>query len=126
MGFDIGAVLGNLLLAYFSQPGHPGGSAYAEWILGETIKLHEMFEAKFLQLWNSSAPTAGEGYKSGPFPPNSQELKAAQSAYLKRIFKESIGFAGAKMIRRIIGKRIVYIHTIRSIHTLIFIFNSFF
>jgi hypothetical protein len=33
MGFEIGALLANFLLSYFSQPGHNNGDGYADWVL---------------------------------------------------------------------------------------------
>ncbi len=33
MGFEVGALLANFLLAYFSQAGHGNGPAYADWVL---------------------------------------------------------------------------------------------
>lgn len=33
MGFDLGALIGNLLLAYCGVPGNGQGSEYAEWLL---------------------------------------------------------------------------------------------
>lgn len=35
MGFDIGAYVGNLLLAYCAVPGNGQGEAYGDWLLGE-------------------------------------------------------------------------------------------
>jgi len=101
MGFDIGAIVANLFLSYFSQSAHSGGDNYAEWVLNETVSLYNQFEEKFIKLWNDG--NGGEAFKSGPFPPKSPELLLAQSNYMRRILKDSLGFAGAKMIRRIVG-----------------------
>ena len=103
MGFDVGAVLGNMFLAYYSQQGHSGGAAYAEWILMETVKIYQLFERKFLELWNSGETNNGEAFREGPFPKSSEVLRKSQDLYMQRIFADSIGFAGAKMIRRIVG-----------------------
>lgn len=101
MGFDVGLLLGNLFLAYFSQEGHRNGSDYADWLLGEIVTLYSMFEIKFIALWNEAG--TGEAYRTGPFPLSSDVLKAAQQDYMQRLFADSIGFAGAEMIRRIVG-----------------------
>ena len=103
MGFDIGAVLGNMFLAYYSQQGHSGGVEYAEWILAETVNMYQLFEKKFLNLWNTEENNKGEAFREGPFPKACEDLKEAQKLYMQRIFADSIGFAGAKMIRRIVG-----------------------
>lgn len=39
MGFDLGALVGNLLLAYCAVPGNGQGEAYAEWLL-EQVQPH--------------------------------------------------------------------------------------
>ena len=101
MGFDVGAVLANLFLAYYSQQGHTGGAVYADWLLAETVKIYQMFESKFLSLWSEGGE--GEAFRRGPFPKDSAEVKSAQKDYMQRIFYDSMGFAGAKMIRRIVG-----------------------
>ncbi len=55
MGFDVGAFMANLLLAYFSQPGHATAAddrrAYGEWILRTLEVFWRGFEANFLHLW---------------------------------------------------------------------------
>jgi 5-methylthioribose kinase len=33
MGFEVGALLANVFLAYFAQPGHANGPQYAAWLL---------------------------------------------------------------------------------------------
>ena len=103
IGFDIGAVIANLLLSYFSQQAR-NGTDYAEWILGEMIRLYERFVSKFLSLWDEAAATGrGEAFKSSAFPAGSTALKEAQVRYMQKIFQDSIGFAAAKMIRRVVG-----------------------
>lgn len=57
MGFDVGALLANLFLAYFAQAGHeptPGArDDYREWILAQAISLWDGFGSRFLELWRS-------------------------------------------------------------------------
>ena len=71
MGFDVGAVIGNLLLAYFSQGGHeaaPGArDAYREWILAQAENVWFGFHDRFLALWR--AAPAGDAYPQAFFPP---------------------------------------------------------
>lgn len=33
MGFEVGALLANFLLAFFAQAGHGNGASYADWVL---------------------------------------------------------------------------------------------
>ena len=92
------------MLAYFAQEGLHG-KEYAEWVLVQAGAVYTQFEAKFLSLWSAAAREgkAGEAYKTGAFPADSAVFAAAQKEYMKRLWRDSIGFAGAKMIRRIVG-----------------------
>jgi 5-methylthioribose kinase len=107
MGFDLGAVIANLLLNFFSQSGHeatPGArDPYRDWVLGAAEGFWEGFRAKFLALWRSGA--GGDGYPRDLFAdePSRLRLAAAQEAFMDRLFAETLGFAAAKMIRRILG-----------------------
>jgi 5-methylthioribose kinase len=107
MGFDIGAILANLLMSYFSQEGHeerPGArEPYRAWILETVEEVWTGFRAKFLELWRHN-PT-GDGYPKALFadPAGSQRLAIEREAYMDRLFEDTLGFAAAKMIRRIVG-----------------------
>lgn len=99
MGFDVGAVIANLFLAYFSQDGHGNGPAYADWVLGQIPAVWNGFREGFLARWDRGAPGdgCGDGFLSAA------AVKRVQSEYLARVLRDSLGFAGAKMIRRIVG-----------------------
>lgn len=107
MGFDVGKLLGNLLLSYFSQRGHeaaPGDrDAYRAWILETVEAVWTRFARRFMALWDSY-PT-GDAYPRPLFdgPEGRASLKRAQAAYLGRLFEDALGFAGAAMIRRTLG-----------------------
>ena len=107
MGFDIGAVIGNLLLAYFSQDGHgtakdPRGG-YQEWILAVVEQVWASFAAKFCELWRTQA--RGAAYPSSLFSDElgSAALEAERARYIGELYLDSLGFGAAKMIRRILG-----------------------
>lgn len=96
MGFDIGAVIANLLLNYAGQ-GHwiQDANSRAEFrneLLSTIIDVWNGFESKFRALWEQHATDrlakAAPGYLD---------------FYLNRVLQDSIGYAGAKMIRRIVG-----------------------
>ena len=42
MGFDLGALIGNLLLAYCAVPGNGQGKAYGEWLLEQVGGQHDV------------------------------------------------------------------------------------
>lgn len=97
MGFDVGAVIANL---FFSYVGHeirheeltkdPGGRKRDQAWLLETIEgVWAHFETEFRGLWQAEL--------------RDQSYAPSQDAFLRRLFEESLGFAGCKMIRRIVG-----------------------
>ncbi len=108
MGFDTGAVIGNLLLSFFSQDGHaesPGARRdYQDWILQQAEAVWSEFTTRFLALWNSDA-AAGDAYQKALFAdePGRRAFAGLQHTYMRRLFADTLGFAAAKMIRRILG-----------------------
>ncbi|RTE92385.1 S-methyl-5-thioribose kinase [Bradyrhizobium sp. LVM 105] len=107
MGFDVGAVLANLLMAYFASAGHersPGArAAFEGWVLETVEQVWSEFARKFLELWRAGA--AGDAYPASLFAgeKGAARLEAERQAYLQRLFTETVGFAAAKTIRRIFG-----------------------
>jgi len=107
MGFDAGAVIGNLLLAFFAQEGHepyPGVRAkYRGWILELVEEVWNRFEKRFVELWRENV--TGDAYHASLFtdPASWEALILEQRHYLHRLFHDALGFAGVKMIRRILG-----------------------
>jgi 5-methylthioribose kinase len=109
--FDTGAFVANLFLAYVSQGGHrPGDNEYAEWILAQIQTLWQTFEAQFIALWNDAAEHTGFAYGRQVFGDN---LKACQDDYMKTMLADTLGFAGMKMLRRIVG--IAHVEDLESI-----------
>ena len=107
MGFDVGAVIANLVLNYFSHDGHeeqPGErDAYRETVLAMLEQTWTAFRAKFLALWREH-PT-GDAYPVSLFTgaAGADRLEAERQAYMDRLWTDTVGFAAAKMIRRILG-----------------------
>lgn len=107
MGFDLGAVIGNLLMAYLASVGHeqtPGERASFEaWLLETVEGVWTEFSRKFLALWRNEAK--GDGYPASLFPgeAGAARLEAERQAYMARLFQDTVGFAAAKTIRRILG-----------------------
>ena len=62
MGFDLGAILGNFFLSFFSQAGHSNGSAYARWVLDQSITIWDVFSTTFIRIWNDDTAHKGELY----------------------------------------------------------------
>jgi 5-methylthioribose kinase len=107
MGFDLGAVIGNLLMAYLASPGHErssgGRRAFEGWVLETIEAVWTEFERKFLDLWRSKG--RGDAYPVTLFEGSAgtQRLDAERQAYMARLFGDTVGFAAAKTIRRILG-----------------------
>ncbi|KAL2231546.1 methylthioribose kinase [Sesamum indicum] len=106
MGFDIGAFIGNLILAYFAQDGHAEKGTdrklYKEWILKTISDTWNLFYRKFTALWDKNKDGPGEAYLPAIY--NNPELQLlVQQKYMEDLFHDSLGFGAAKMIRRIVG-----------------------
>ncbi|MFF7244400.1 S-methyl-5-thioribose kinase [Embleya sp. NPDC008237] len=114
MGFDIGSLLAHLLVNYLAQDGrHADGHAEAgteetpqqHWLLETVAELWHTFVRRFLELWRTSAH--GDAYPATLFPAGADDeddvLYAERSAYLDRIFRDTVGFCGAETIRRVVG-----------------------
>ena len=107
MGFDLGAFIANLLLAYFAQPGLANSIddrvAYREWILETIERFWCGFEAHFLLLWRGGGQ--GDAFNAGLFESVSAAaaLERFRLSYLASVFADAVGFAGVKMVRRVLG-----------------------
>jgi 5-methylthioribose kinase len=96
MGFDIGAIIANLFMAYFSQPGHKNGDDYALWVLEQPEKLWNVFTTEFSALTQNSK---GDVLNTR-LQMNNKEAIASR---LEVIWRDTLGFAACKVIRRILG-----------------------
>jgi len=95
MGFDIGAVIANLLLNYAGQegwsPDAESRAQYRAWLLQTVRGVWETFEREFRALWNEQLVdrmSATPGF---------------QDIYVEQVLRDTIGYAGCKMVRRVIG-----------------------
>jgi 5-methylthioribose kinase len=99
MGFDVGAVLANLLMAYFASVGHersPGErEAFESWVLSTVDQVWSGFAGKFLELWRSES--TGDAYPLSLFPgeAGAARLEAERQAYMARLFQDTVGFTAA-------------------------------
>ncbi len=98
-GFDIGALIANLISAYISHFYRSEDKVYQEWILKTIQEVYEKFEEKFLKLWDEQHESALITEK---FIDN-VTLKEFKKEFMHKIFQESVGFAGCKMARRVFG-----------------------
>ena len=94
MGFDIGAVIGNLLLSYTSHEVRTKDEqpriVFRKYLTDTIVALWNVFEREFHRIvWATVDPIS---YPS-----------AYQKQYMQDVLQDAVGFAGVKMIRRIIG-----------------------
>jgi 5-methylthioribose kinase len=107
-GFDLGKLLGSLLMAYFAQdglapPGVPREAAEG-WLLETIIGVWRGFEARFLGLWRSAH--GGDAYPDALFGGADGEasLRQAQAEFMRRVLEDALRFAGATMIAQVLGR----------------------
>ena len=95
MGFDIGALFANLLLNYCAHIGHTLDRnerlQYQDYLLNYVEEIWTVFEKEFRALWDENAK---ECFAS---------IKGYKDDYLGRLIQDTIGYAGCKMMRRVIG-----------------------
>ncbi|MGH8150873.1 MAG: S-methyl-5-thioribose kinase, partial [Steroidobacteraceae bacterium] len=107
IGFDLGALFGNLLLAWYAQPGHAAPCddrlAYRDWILEQAATFWDTFRERFLALWRAQA--RGDLFPAALFADRAgaAALEAAREAFVQGLLGDMLGFAACKMIRRILG-----------------------
>jgi 5-methylthioribose kinase len=107
MGFDLGAIIGNLIMAYLASAGHersPGERrAFEAWVAETIESVWTEFSRKFVALWRTEAQ--GDAYPAALFAGEggTGRLEAERQAYMARLFQDTVGFAAAKIIRRILG-----------------------
>lgn len=98
-GFDVGAFVANLVLAYAAHTVCDENQAYADWLLSTLHTFLKLFEQKFKHLWQHQQESA--------LLPTAYFDEASFNAYqeniMLHIFQQSIGFAGCKIARRILG-----------------------
>jgi 5-methylthioribose kinase len=107
IGFDLGALFGNLLLAWYAQSGHESEPNdrrdYQDWILAQLKVFWDSFRESFLMQWTRHA--GGDAYPPSLFAATSDApaLQQARETFVQSLFADMLGFAACKMIRRIVG-----------------------
>jgi 5-methylthioribose kinase len=95
MGFDIGAVVGNLLLNFAGQEGlsetDEKRAEFRQYLLETIREVWTGFEVKFRRLWSSHSTD------------RISRTPGFQDMYLKQLLQDTFGYAGCKMVRRVVG-----------------------
>jgi 5-methylthioribose kinase len=103
MGFDVGMLLANFLMAHVSRPGHGGTADHQDWILGELRALWATFEGEFSRLWRTER--TGMLFPPALFEDQGQTwaTEQARAEWLGQVWRDALGFAGLECHRRILG-----------------------
>ncbi|KAI3774690.1 hypothetical protein L1987_49250 [Smallanthus sonchifolius] len=114
MGFDFGAFIGNLFLAYFAQDGHADQENDRKVYVLFKISIYtwNLFHKKFTSLWDIHKDGPGEAYLHEIYK-DLELWELVKQKYMIHLFHDSLGFAAAKMIRRIVG--VVHVEDFDSI-----------
>jgi len=104
IAFDVGLLLANFLLAYYSQEGLDcNPPEYESWILEQVEQIWSKFARKFSGFWDTHLE--GDYLPARLLTPDSraQVIDRVRANYMSRLFHDSLGFAASEMIRRILG-----------------------
>lgn len=108
MGFDIGAFIGNLYLAFFAHGARQSVSdaepdSFRMWLLDTAESVWTEFESKFLTLWRNHDEAAAGSSFVGRDLDDGTSAEAFRQRFMRKLLADSIGFAACKMMRRIVG-----------------------
>ena len=98
-GFDIGALIGNLTMSYISHIALKSDKDYQEWVFQTIEEILVKFEEKFLELWKEQKESA---LLTNNFIED-EYLQEFKQEFMVQILKDSVGYAGCKMARRMFG-----------------------
>ncbi|MGV6848544.1 MAG: S-methyl-5-thioribose kinase [Marinibacterium sp.] len=104
LGFDLGMLVSNFLMAYFSQPGHRSGAdltGYQDWVLRVIEDLVAAFDTEFTRLWQTER--TGILYPRSLFEDQGQSSGPALAALSARIWRDALQFCGIEMHRRVLS-----------------------
>lgn len=93
MGFDVGAVIGNLLLNYASHevrtPDPEKRADFRAYLTDTIIQVWQVFVREFQPIWDRADVI--------------DMPRLYQQDYMRRVLQDSVGFGACKMMRRVIG-----------------------
>ena len=102
LGFDIGMLISNYLMAFFSQPGHRKNEIelkeYQDWILEIIDKTVQVFYQEFKYLWKNER--SGILYPKVLFEEQGHDSTEALNHVLRKTWKDAVTICGIEMHRR--------------------------
>lgn len=106
MAFDVGMLLANYWMAYFSQRGHEENGSRASmraYLLGVISETWTTFRDEFAHLWRTER--SGMLYQASLYEDEGDALGSEQALnhVIHDLWTDMLGFAGIEMHRRILG-----------------------
>ena len=106
MSFDVGMLLANYWMSFFSQAGHEKGGdrePMRAYLLGVVVETWSVFREEFSRLWRSER--TGMLYDRRLYEDRGDSLGSEQALdrMLHDIWVDMLGFAGVEIHRRILG-----------------------
>ena len=100
MGFDLGMLIANYMMAYFSQPAHRGAdlAEYQDWILSVISETFDSFDAEFRHLW--ATERTGMLFPKALFEDQGHDSAPACADLLRDIRVDALTVCGIEMHRR--------------------------
>jgi len=103
IGFDLGMVIANLIMAHLAEPGQRPDELSDLWLLDQAEAVWTGFAKRFATHWRSIDPTVERGPLHSRAHLEPALLEAAIAARLLAIWDDALGFMACEMIRRILG-----------------------
>jgi len=125
LAFDPAKIIGELIIPYFASDGHEaaaaaggGGSSVSRsgqrvWLLEAIVEVWETFSTQFIELWTQHVNSSSSSSQAGDLTPpcvvgpdaanGHKALQACQRDYMQQLFADVTSFAGAFIIRRLVG-----------------------
>ncbi|MDR3645787.1 MAG: S-methyl-5-thioribose kinase [Clostridia bacterium] len=117
MGFDIGALLENIVLnclSHFAHTADPAQRAeYQNYLLDMVRDVWNLFAQKFDALWAENPKGDLMPVKYWDYPDGELDFALFRQRYIRRLLQDTAGYGGCKMLRRMMG--IVNVWDISSI-----------
>ncbi|MFK7860507.1 MAG: S-methyl-5-thioribose kinase [Granulosicoccus sp.] len=107
MGFDVGMLIGNFIMAWCAQSGYATENndreAYRDWILSVVEDIWNTFGQRFSHLWTHER--TGILFPASMFEDQGHHdaLEQALAEQLDHIWTDAMGFCGCEIIRRTLG-----------------------
>jgi 5-methylthioribose kinase len=107
IGYDVGAVLENLILNYLSHYAHTPDlterASYQAYLLDTTRDVWNEFARKFEDLWIKNNKGELPPVKYWDFPGGQEAFAEFRRRYILNILHDAAGHGGCKMLRRMMG-----------------------